>query len=392
MISTAKKNPSKKTSQKINLKEKVAFTNRVKNTTKFDFDDILIEPAKTTSIHTRKDVDIHYDVENFGIHSKLPLIAAPMDTVVSTNNFLEFIRLGINVCLPRGEHFRFGENLNAKSQTEINEVIFGNKMVFESFSLIDFTKNFIAKKAKHYPKYILIDIANGHMSDLIYVTKKAKDYYGSTMVLMVGNVANPETYKILSKAGADYIRVGIGNGGGCLTTEQTGIGYPMGSLVNDCYIASQNMPKKCGAKIVADGGMKKYSDIIKALALGADYVMVGSIFNKSLESCGQNYWAGIPIGRGLANFLYNKGFNVKKRFRGMSTKEVQKKWGNKILKTSEGVVRVRKVEYTLKAWVGNFSHYLKSAMSYTDSNTIEEFTGSPKVNKISTNSFKRYNK
>jgi len=138
--------------------------------------------------------------------------------------------------------------------------------------------------------------------------------------------------------------------------------------------------------------MKKYADIIKALALGADYVMVGSIFNKSLESCGQNYWAGIPVGKGLASFLYNKGFNVKKRFRGMSTKEVQKKWGNKILKTSEGVVRVRKVEYTLKTWVGNFSHYLKSAMSYTDSNRIEEFTGSPKINKISTNSFKRYNK
>lgn len=388
MISTTKKNTSKKTSQK----EKVNVTNIVQNTTKFDFDDILIEPAKTTSIHTRKDIDIYYGFESFGIFSKLPLIAAPMDTVVSSENYFNFIELGINVCLPRGEHLYFGDKSNSKTQKKLNEVSFGNRMVFESFSLIDFTKNFIANKAKHYPRYVLIDIANGHMSDLIYVTKKAKEYYGSTMVLMVGNVASPETYRILSRAGADYIRVGIGNGGGCLTTEQTGIGYPMGSLVRDCYSASKKMSKKYRAKIVADGGMKKYADIIKALALGADYVMVGSIFNKSLESCGQNYWAGIPVGKRLAIFLYNKGFNVKKRFRGMSTKEVQKKWGNKILKTSEGVVRVRKVEYTLKTWVGNFSHYLKSAMSYTDSNTIEEFTGSPKVNKISTNSFKRYNK
>ena len=353
---------------------------------KFDFDDILIQPSKITSIHTRKDVDIHYDVDNFGIHSKLPLIAAPMDTVVSINNFSEFVKLGINICLPRGER------LNLKSQTNINELAFGNKMIFESFSLIDFTKKFIANKAKNYPKYVLIDIANGHMSDLVYVTKKAKEYYSSTMTLMVGNVANPETYKILSKAGADYIRVGIGNGGGCLTTEQTGIGYPMGSLISDCQSASKKLPKKYRAKIVADGGMKKYADIIKALALGADYVMVGSIFNKSLESCGQNYWAGIPIGSGVASFLYNKGFNVKKRFRGMSTKEVQKKWGNKMLKTSEGVVRVRKVEYTLNSWVGNFSHYLKSAMSYTNSRKLEDFIGKADYNLITFNSLKRYNK
>tara|TARA_B100000963_G_C22610207_1_gene664514 strand:- start:67 stop:1224 length:1158 start_codon:yes stop_codon:yes gene_type:complete len=353
---------------------------------KFDFDDILIQPSKITSIHTRKDVDIHYDVNNFGIHSKLPLIAAPMDTVVSINNFSEFVKLGINICLPRGER------LNLKSQTNINELAFGNKMIFESFSLIDFTKKFIANKAKNYPKYVLIDIANGHMSDLVYVTKKAKEYYGSTMILMVGNVANPETYKILSRAGADYVRVGIGNGGGCLTTEQTGVGYPMGSLISDCQIASKKLSKKYRAKIVADGGMKKYADIIKALALGADYVMVGSIFNKSLESCGQNYWAGIPIGSGVASFLYNKGFNVKKRFRGMSTKEVQKKWGNKMLKTSEGVVRVRKVEYTLNSWVGNFSHYLKSAMSYTNSRKLEDFIGKADYNLITFNSLKRYNK
>ena len=359
---------------------------------KFDFDDILIEPAKTTSIHTRKDVDIYYDSEDFGIFSKLPLIAAPMDTVVSSENYFDFIELGINVCLPRGERLYFGENLNSKSQTKINKVKFGNRMVFESFSLIDFTKNFIANKAKHYPKYVLIDIANGHMSDLAYVTKKAKELYGSTMTLMVGNVANPETYKLLSKAGADYIRIGIGNGGGCLTTEQTGIGYPMGSLIKECYNTSKKIPKKSRAKIVADGGMKKYADIIKALALGADYVMVGSMFNKSLNSCGQNYWGKIPVGKRFAKLLYEKGFSVKKKFRGMSTKEVQRKWGKQNLKTSEGVVRVRKVEYTLGTWVNNFSHYLKSAMSYTNSKNLNEFIGKPKTNKITSNSFKRYNK
>jgi hypothetical protein len=302
-----------------------------------------------------------------------------MDTVVSLKNYHKFTSSGINVCLPRGEFKKGHGNVGAT-------------MVFNSYSLMEFTEKFIAKKAKSYPSHVLIDTANGHMSDLMYVTYKAKGYYGKTMQLMVGNVANPETYKILSEAGADYIRVGIGNGGGCLTTQQTGIGYPLASLIEECYIISKTLPKNRRANIVADGGIKKYSDIIKSLAIGADYVMVGSILNKSLESCGKNYWMGIPITKGMARIMYNLEFTIKKEFRGMSTKKVQKKWGNKVLKTSEGIVIFRPIEYTLKGWVENFEHYLKSAMSYTNSRELEDFIGNVKFNKITHNSFKRYNK
>ena len=337
--------------------------------TKLDFNDLLIEPRETTRIKSRKEVCI------FNSNGKLPLFTAPMDTVVDEKNEQLFIDLGINVCLPRGLKGKDGS--------------------FSSYSLKDFDEKFIysnnASPISNRKEYVLIDTANGHIQDMVSSVRMAKRKWGNQLVLMVGNVANSKTYEILSNAGADLIRCGIGNGNGCLTTQQLGVGYPMASLIRECYIASCSLDNP--AKIVADGGMKSYSDVIKALALGADYVMLGSIFNKSIESCGKNYiFENLPIPSSLAIRLHKLGFKVFKKFRGMSTKEVQKKWGNLKLKTSEGVVRIREVEYTLEGWVDNFKSYLRSAMSYSDSFTLEEFINNVNLIKISENSFKRFNK
>jgi hypothetical protein len=81
-----------------------------------------------------------------------------------------------------------------------------------------------------------------------------------------------------------------------------------------------------------------------------------------------------------------------KKFRGMSTKEVQKKWGKQHLTTSEGVVRYRQVEYSLDKWLENFEAYLRSAMSYTNSKNLSEFIGIVETIKISDNSYNRFKK
>ena len=83
--------------------------------------------------------------------------------------------------------------------------------------------------------------------------------------------------------------------------------------------------------------------------------------------------------------------HFKKSFRGMSTKEVQKKWGRENLKTSEGIVKTNPVEYTLGQWTENFTDYLKSAMSYTNSRTLDEFRESEFVF-ITKNALNRFNK
>ena len=328
---------------------------------KFDFNDILIRPAKTSYVESRQNINPFQD-------GFLPLITAPMDTVINQDNNPLYTMQRIITCTPRGEKNSFG---------------------FTSFSLNEIEKELINERLNTHG-YYLIDIANGHMKKLRTIIKEIKNKYPK-IILMVGNIANPETYKLLSEAGADYVRVGIGNGGGCSTTVHTGVGYPMGSLISECYTISSNINNP--AKIVADGGMQNYSDIIKALALGADYVMIGNIFNKTIESCGENYlWRFIKVPQNIAEIAYELKIPVYKKFRGMSTKEVQKKWGKKILTTSEGVTKYQKVEYTLSQWVNNFEDYLRSAMSYSNTTRLADFIGYADTIKITENAYKRFKK
>jgi IMP dehydrogenase/GMP reductase len=342
----------------------------------FDFDDILIEPVEVSSISTRKVINPYLE------NGYLPLMTAPMDTVIGENNFHLFQNNKIQPILPR---------------TKNPELDYIDSSVFLSYSLTDFKRIFLENTPRYEPTkkmLVLIDVANGHMNDLHISAERAKQKYGEWMVLMVGNVANPKTVGLLSKIGVDYIRIGIGNGGGCLTTQNTGIGYPMASLiVESSYEVMGN------TKLVADGGFKKYSDVIKALALGADYVMLGSILNKCLESAGETRQKTYVGDSGIVNQysedalrMFNNDIPLYKTFRGMSTKEVQKTWGKENLTTSEGVVRTHQVEYTLNGWVENFTDYLKSAMSYCDKKTLPEFIGKVNYNIISQNALNRFQK
>jgi GMP reductase len=341
---------------------------------KLDFDDILLTPTAITRINSRSVVNTNTDI------GYLPLFTAPMDTVICDESMSHFLENGIHTILPRSQ------KTNYSPTSDMTRWV--------SYGLQQFKEVFIdVKQPTDTKHYVLIDVANGHMPAVYEATTKAKEIYGKSLVIMVGNVANPETYTILSNAGADFVRIGIGNGGGCLTTQQTGIGYPMASLIIDVYEESLHLDNP--AKIVADGGFKKYSDVIKALALGSDYVMLGSIFNKALESAGETIDDnGDSINQHslAAKEYFNNGGDLFKQFRGMSTKEVQSKWGNTELKTSEGVSRLHKVEYTLSGWVDNFKHYLKSAMSYTDATNLTEFIGRVDYNQVSEASFKRFNK
>jgi hypothetical protein len=181
---------------------------------KVDFNDILIKPSVTTDITSRSEVN-PFDKNGF-----LPLFTAPMDTVVDSTNADLFHSSKINICLPRGE-----------KRT--------NSVMFESYSLAQFKTEFYDKNgindSDNLPVYVLIDTANGHIQELINMAKFSKEFYGEKIKLMVGNIANPDTYKLLSDVGVDYIRVGIGNGNGCFLE---------------------------GSNVITDQGIKQIEDIV----------------------------------------------------------------------------------------------------------------------------------
>lgn len=343
---------------------------------KYTYNDISIVPVACSRISSRLECNPLYE------DGKLPLFTAPMTSVIGLDNIELFENNGIHPILPR--------TINLKERIE------NMKFSFSAVSLSEFVNMVDVNLNTKDPLYICIDIANGHMKDLHDAILDAKSKFPN-MVIMAGNVASPEGYEALSRVGCDYIRVGIGGGHACITSSNTGIHYPMASLVRECFVKKNTYNLE--SKIVADGGIRGYSDITKALALGADYVMCGTLFNKMLESSSETKITNTMLMRyqkihftlngrevepgdvvdqydeSVARMFKEGKLNLEKVYYGMSTKRAQTEMGNNSIKTSEGIERVQAVEYTMAQWIENFKHYLTTAMSYVGRDELSLYVG-----------------
>lgn len=329
------------------------------------FNDICLVPAVISEIEHRSECNPYLN------NGMLPLFTAPMTSVIDENNWKIFQENKINTIIPRSVNWETRLDLSdqtfvAVSLSEFEEVV----------KYVDFSDC----------RYICIDIANGHMKKLLDLCKKAKNVFGSRIQIMAGNIANPETYFEYAKAGIDYVRCGIGTSPICTTSANSGVHFPMVSLlteINRCksaieaWIDHGDSEYTSVPKIVADGGFSNFDQIIKALAIGADYVMLGKIFAMSEEACGE--------------VVPTKDEKYMRKYYGMSTKKAQAEFGNTELKTAEGIETLVPIKYTLAGWCDNFISYLRSAMSYTNSRNLNEFKNT-RYEQISANSFNAYYK
>lgn len=338
----------------------------------YGLNDICLVPARTSRIEHRA------DCSPYNFDGMLPLFTAPMNSVINENNYEVFLRNKINTIIPRGVDYDKRWELSTRTFVALGLSEF-EKFIIDFENIYDTTSDI---------RYVCIDIANGHMLKLIDLCSRAKSMFGGRLSLMAGNIANPDTYTDYSLAGIDFVRIGIGGGSVCTTSANGGIHYAMASLIKEVadkkwaiekcieetkvvnitgdsgfYLGCNSIthPYKSVPFIIADGGFDNYDKIIKALALGADYVMVGKLFAQSQEACGEL----LPI--------TDSNLKFRRKYYGMSTKKAQMETGNQELKTAEGIETVVPVLYKLQDWCENFVDYLRSMMSYSDSFDLLEF-------------------
>ncbi len=230
-----------------------------------------------------------------GITLKIPIISSPMDTVTESNMAIALASEG---CIGV-----IHNNCSSEYQSEeVKKVKEKNLPVLFSCGTFETDYERIKKCFGAGADGVIVDTSQGNTKFSIKMIKYIKENY-SNKIIIGGNVATFESCKSLIDAGVDAIRVGQSPGSICITGEVIGIGRPQATAVYGCakYCKEKNIP------IIADGGIKTSGDIFKALAIGADFVMLGSLLAGCEESPGE---------------LINKDGKLFKEYRGMGSREV----------------------------------------------------------------------
>ena len=314
------------------------------------YDDVLLEP-QYSDIVSRKEVSLETDLGK-GVKLRLPLIASPMDTVSESNMAWGMGMAGATAVVHR-------YNTVAEQAAMFNSVPehliaggavgVGNDMAERATALIHAGA-----------KIICVDVAHGHhilVKKALKDLRKLFDHLGADIHIMVGNVATLEGFNDLADWGADSIRCNIGGGSICTTRIQTGHGVPGLATIFECAKSDRD------AKIIIDGGIKNSGDIVKALAAGADAVMLGSLL------------AGTDLAPGKSFKDTNGEF--RKIYRGMASAEAQKDWRGRV-SSMEGVSSSIPFRGALPDVLQELERGIRSGLSYSGARSIKELQGKAK--------------
>jgi IMP dehydrogenase len=206
---------------------------------------------------------------------------------------------------------------------------------------------------------ITLDTAHGHSKGVVEAVKIIKEKYPELQII-AGNVATAQATKDLILAGADCIKIGIGPGSICTTRVVAGVGVPQFTAVFDC----SEEAKKYGVPIIADGGIKYSGDIVKALAAGANVVMIGSLFAGCEESPGET-----EIYQGRSYKVYRGMGSLSAMASGSKDRYFQEDSKKLVPEGVEGRVPFKgSVSETIYQMVGG----IRSGMGYLGSKTLTE--------------------
>ncbi|MCF8262208.1 MAG: guanosine monophosphate reductase [Melioribacteraceae bacterium] len=313
------------------------------------YDDISLVPTEVSEIKSR--TQNRTAAEFLGEKINLPVLSSPMDSVTGIEMADKLGKLG---CI--GIVNRFDSSLKQLTGSEKYENI---RAVSIGLNADD---ELIEKLVEG--KYIIcIDTANANNKTVLNKCEDIKRKHDVRIIL--GNVAQGDSLKRLVDAGADAVRIGIGGGSVCSTSIQTGIGLGQVSSLLDCYFSKEKY--NLDIELIADGGIKNPGDVSKAIALGADVVMLGRMLAGTKEAPGEV-------------IKYND--QLWKKYRGSASFGVKMK--NEFIEGEETMIPYKG---TVENVINAISDGLRSAMSYMNCLTLNQLREKDKFVILSYSSF-----
>lgn len=321
--------------------------------TGLEFKDVYLIP-QYSEIETRSQVDIGLTLPT-NIHRQpwkieVPVISSNMDTV--TGGFMAKTMFDSGGLGALHRFMTIEENLHQYS------LVRGHRVPSDCFVSVGVNRDSKERTQALYDagaRYFVIDIAHGHSKMMKDMITWIKGVYPDVF-LMAGNVATGEGSAALAYWGADAVKVGIGPGAVCLTKNVTGVTVPQLGAIQDCARALSGKH----VFVVADGGIREYGDVAKAIAAGADLVMIGGMFAGTDEAPGEL-------------------INGKKVYRGMASRDAMRaiRVGDS-MPTPEGASVLIDSKGPVKNIVQDIAGGLRSAFSYSNARNMQEFWKSAK--------------
>ena len=352
----------------------------------YELEDITLLPSPTNIGHPGNKINFQVKDESdiTGIPESLPIFTSPMASIVGRSSAQVYSSQGIKPIIPSTEPLQLRLDMCG--------------LVFCAFTLSEVKRVFLdVHRQSNTQFHICIDAGNGHDTNLLEICFKLKESYREQVEVMGGNVGLPEAYGLYSKAGFDYMRCGLASGS-LVDKAKYGFHYPMASLLEDIKTYKTSGPGKGlrPVKIICDGGITCPSDIIKAIALGADYVMIGREFSKLIEAEGAIYQKdkdqnGEVVFNQVDKSLLGQisGYQARvngycRPYYGNSTPEMRAKragYSNvDAWKKSHPRVKVKdaawdwvSIDSTLSEWVAEFKHCVYYSFMMTGSLTWQDF-------------------
>ena len=327
-------------SNKIKLKE----SNKA-----LSFDDVILKP-RYSDILSRKEIDTSIKLPEYMLDFDIPLISSPMSTVTEAYMCNAMSNLGGLGIIHRYNTIEF--------QTKLLSYVSCPNTKAAAIGVSGDFKERLASLVSEGLTIVCIDVAHGDHVLVKNAIEFIKEKYPSLFII-AGNVATGEGYSRLSSWGANAVRTSVGSGSICTTRIQTGHGIPTFHAVVDCYNEKLLLEKqnKHTAHIIADGGIKNSGDIVKSLAAGADFVMLGSMLSGTKETPGRVITS-------------DEGKKIK-RYNGMASKLAQKNWKGSY-SSIEGVSSHVQYKGTLSKVVNEIMSNVRSGMSYSNARNLKE--------------------